>query len=106
MADEDGSAICYHLWAIRLRLRSACDYLAGKPIDRHVHPITLLALNDEFCKISFSRLVTTALCDYVNHKVPNASLTRVIPARTPGPLRARLSALMFFYESRRNRRGR
>ena len=81
MADEDGSAICYHLWAIRLRLRSACDYLAGKPIDRHVHPITLLALNNEFFRISFSRLVTTALCDYVNHKVPNASLTRVVAMR-------------------------
>ena len=43
------------------------DHLPGKPINGHVHPITLLPFHDEFFQISLSRLVATALRDHIEH---------------------------------------
>jgi hypothetical protein len=58
------------------------DYLSGKPVDRDVHPVTLLALDNkaipEACSI---RRVAPALRDHINHQIPSPRLIR-LPERT------------------------
>ena len=39
------------------------DHLSGKPVNRHVYPVALLAFNNEFFEIRFSRRVPPGLRD-------------------------------------------
>src|SRR5437762_11122491 len=50
------------------------DYLACKPIDGDVSPVTLLALHDEVCKVGFRRRISATLCNHVDHQVPGSCL--------------------------------
>jgi hypothetical protein len=43
------------------------DHLPGKPVDRHVHPVALFALNDKLSQIGFSWRIFPALSDHINH---------------------------------------
>ena len=51
------------------------DYLAGKPVDRDVHPVTLLTVDNEII-LEASRIwfIATQLRDDVDHRVPRACL--------------------------------
>src|SRR4029077_6088403 len=53
------------------------DYLAGKPVNRNVHPVMLLAFDEEACKSRSVSRIAAALGYYVNQQVPGASLTGV-----------------------------
>lgn len=53
------------------------ENLPGKPVDRHVHPVMLLAFDHEFGKISRTWIVgqgsgiSHGLRDYVDKQVPS-----------------------------------
>ena len=53
------------------------DYLPGKPVDRHVHPVMLLAFDEEARKSGSVGRIAAALGYYVNQQVPCASLARI-----------------------------
>jgi hypothetical protein len=53
------------------------DHLPGKPVDRHVHPVVLLAFDEEARKSGSAGRIAPALGYYINQKVPCASLERV-----------------------------
>src|SRR5437660_5714458 len=45
------------------------DYLSGKPVDRHMHPVMLLTFDHEACKRGRVWRIAAALCYHVNHQV-------------------------------------
>src|SRR5436190_23049063 len=50
------------------------DYPAGKPIDRHMHPVMLLPCYVEPSEICFSRGVFSALSDHIDQQSPRPRL--------------------------------
>ena len=42
------------------------NYLPGKPVDRHMHPVALLAFDVEFCQVGFARRTLSALRNHIN----------------------------------------
>jgi hypothetical protein len=58
------SAIVYQL--LRNNFDLLVDDLAGKPIDRHMHPIPLLAFDDEPSEVGSTRRIFPALRDNIN----------------------------------------
>jgi hypothetical protein len=50
------------------------DHLPGKPVDRDVHPVVLLALHDKLFRIRFSRRLATRLRNDVHYRIPRACL--------------------------------
>ena len=53
------------------------DYLPGKPVNGHMHPVMLLTFDEEACKSGSVGRIAAALGYYVNHEVPGAGLARV-----------------------------
>src|SRR5947208_10203352 len=52
------------------------EYLSGKPIDRQMHPVTLLTFDDEpVLKTCSIRWIAAALGDHIKHKVPGPCLS-------------------------------
>ena len=50
------------------------DYLAGEAIDRDVHPVMLLAFNEEACKTRSIGRIAAALRDHIDQQVPRSGL--------------------------------
>src|SRR5260370_39659879 len=50
------------------------DYLAGKPVNRNVHPVMLFAFDEEACKSGSAGWIAAALRDHINQQDPCARL--------------------------------
>src|SRR5437764_7603645 len=53
------------------------DYLPGKPVNRNVHPVALLAIHHELVQTGGVRWIASALRDDIDHKIPSSRLEGV-----------------------------
>ena len=65
------------------------DHSAGKPVDRNMHPIALLAFDNELCEVGFAWRVFPALSDHINQQIPGTRLIR-FPKRASNGFALRL----------------